>query len=678
MGSAAVSCLAMLRPTARVLLLVAAMAAGGAQAQTPEPAQSTTPAQEASPDVQSLYTEGGTALSQGANERAAKALYGALQALQQQGRGVSADAGLILGYLADALARMSHPQTDDAYKEALFLLERAADPNMFIRTTDAFLRRHHQLGRKDEGAEVALRAIAHLANKGVDDESRINGLNVVMEYFTATDRKAEADKAFETLAPLLDATSPRAARYRGMARAALARASKKDGRLNDFVQQIEGAIEDLRRAPHENATILGAVLTTRGQSLFEEGLYLQALPILAEAAALLAGDADNAEVYVQAVSLQARLLNRIERDQEALDLIDKLLAEVERSSGADSRIASAARIDKAEMLMKAGRRAEAVIILDAEHKRLGGEADPFIAAQYLDKLAGIQIEEEAFSDAAKNAERAIEIFKQAIPEVPVLQIEPMRKRALASEGMVDAAYADRAFRELIDLSVRVYQPEHPEVARDLNAYAMFLQVEGRWDEAEGLMRRAVKGLERAYGATGLKYAYGLERVDIHRVQICALTIAGDAPDRAGMRALLRLNYANALNLLGRPEEALAILQKIRDELPIIRDKPERHALNADMMSVMSLARLGRLEDSWSAGAKLLDQMQIRTKEDAQNVVNLLLQMGDVARRADDPGNALAATKKAAEVMAVHGVETNYLWRELAQVSLPSLWRMGHP
>lgn len=679
----------MLRPTARVLLLVAAMAAGGAQAQTPEPAQSNTPAQEASPDVQSLYIEGRTALSQGENERAAKALYGALQALRQQGRGVSADAGLILGYLADALAQTSHPQTDEAYKEALLLLERAADPNMFIRTTDAFLRRHHQLGRKDEGAEVALRAIAHLANKGVDDESRINGLNVVMEYFTATDRKAEADKAFETLAPLLDAVSPRAARYRGLARAALARASQKDGRLNDFVVQIEGAIEDLRRAPPESAMTLGAVLTTRGQSLFEEGLYLQALPILAEAAALLAGDADNAEVYVQAVGLQARLLNRIERDQEALDIIDKLLAEVERSSGADSRIASAARIDKAEMLMKAGRRAEAVIILDAEHKRLGGEADPFIAAQYLDKLAGIQIEEEAFSDAAKSAERAIEIFKQAIPEVPVLQIEPMRKRALASEGMVDAAYADRAFRELIDLSVRVYQPEHPEVARDLNAYAMFLQVEGRWDEAEGLMRRAVKGLERAYGATGLKYAYGLNnlanilaksasRSEAALLLEHALTIAGDAPDRAGMRALLRLNYANALNLLGRPEEALAILQKIRDELPIIRDKPERHALNADMMSVMSLARLGRLEDSWSAGAKLLDQMQIRTKEDAQNVVNLLLQMGDVARRADDPGNALAATKKAAEVMAVHGVETNYLWRELAQVSLPSLWRMGHP
>jgi hypothetical protein len=71
-------------------------------------------------------------------------------------------------------------------------------------------------------------------------------------------------------------------------------------------------------------------------------------------------------------------------------------------------------------------------------------------------------------------------------------------------------------------------------------------------------------------------------------------------------------------------------------------------------------------------------MQIRTKEDAQNVVNLLLQMGDVARRADDPAKALAATDKAAEVMSVHGVQTNQLWREWAQVSLPSLWRLGEP
>ncbi len=675
------------RKSAQALLLIAAMFAGAAQAQAPEP--SAAPTQQSTPDIQSLFDEGRTALTEGDNRRAAEALYGALQAVQQQGRGASADAGLILASLADALARLNHPQTDDAYKEAIFLLERADDPAPFIRTTDAFLRRLHQSGRKDEGATVAQRAISHLALKGVDDEARISGLNVVMNYFTATDRKAEADKAFETLAPLLEASSPVAARYRGIARAALARVSKNDGRLTDFGLQIDGAIEDLRRAPPDSATILGAVLTTRGQSLFEEGLYLEALPILAEAASLIASDADNAEVYVQTVSLQARLLNRIERNQEALDLIDKLLANVERTSGAESRIASAARLDKAEMLMSAGKRNEAARLLDAEHKRLGGEADPFIAAQYLDKLAGIQIEEEAFWDAAKSAERAVAIFREAFPDTPALQIEPMRKRARASEGMTDSAYADRAFRELIDLSVRLYRPEHPEVARDLNAYAMFLQVEGRWDEAEGLLRRAVKGLERAYGATGAKYAYGLNnlanvlsrasnRSEAAQLLEHALAIAGDAPERADMRALLRLNYANALNMLDRPKEALSVLQKIRDELPLIREKPERHALNADMMTVMSLARLGRLEDSWRAGAKTLDQMQIRTKEDAQNVINLLLQMGDVARRADDPNNALAATKKAAEVMAAHGVETNFLWRELAQVSLPALWRSGHP
>jgi hypothetical protein len=105
---------------------------------------------------------------------------------------------------------------------------------------------------------------------------------------------------------------------------------------------------------------------------------------------------------------------------------------------------------------------------------------------------------------------------------------------------------------------------------------------------------------------------------------------------------------------------------------------ERHAVNADMITVMTLAHLGRLDDSWREGARTFERLPIRTKEDAQNGVSLLLQMADVARRGGDDKNALAATAEAAKLMTSQGVETDRLWREWAQVSLPSLWRMGHP
>jgi tetratricopeptide (TPR) repeat protein len=662
-------------------LLVAAMLSCGDDARAQSP-----PALAQQETAQSLFEAGMAAHRAQDFERSASLFYRTLEALRAQGRAETADDGLVSAYLASALDRTDHAQTDAAFRRALTLLSRASDPTPYLETANAWLSRLHRLTRNDDGAAVAEELVRYLERSGVPDQARIAGMNIAADYLSTIERKEDADKVIERVAPLLEATTPRAARIRGIARVGMARASQRDGRMNDFNTQIEGGIADLRRALPESSSLLAAALNLRGKMLFEDGLYGEALPLFVEATSL---EPDDLDIYIEAASLKARVLSRMERNDDALATVEKLVADVERKTGAESRLAFAARLDRVEMLMNAGRRTDSLKALEAESERLGGKADAMLAAQYFDRLAAIELADEDFASAARSAEKAIEAYRTALPNVPLLQLEPMRKRATASEGLNDDAYADRVFRELIDLSVRLYRPEHPEVARDLNAYAMYLQVAGRWEEAEGLLRRAVKGLERAYSATGLKYAYGLNnlanvlartanRQEALRLLEQALAIVGDTQDRADVRALLRLNYANSLNLLDRPDDALTVLQKIRDELPIIRDKPERHALNADMIGVMSLARLGRLGDSWRAGVQTLEKMQIRTKEDAQNVVNLLLQMGDVARRADDPAKALAATDKAAEVMSVHGVQTNQLWREWAQVSLPSLWRLGEP
>ncbi|MFN3891411.1 MAG: tetratricopeptide repeat protein [Beijerinckiaceae bacterium] len=671
----------MFRAPAVATLLMAACLGGAAaaRAQAPAPAQT-------EESVQSLFDEGRAAARAKDYQRSAELLYRALEALRRQGRGETVDGGLVSAYLASALDKADHPQTDQAFEHAFALLSRAIDLEPFIETGDAWLSRLHRLGRADEGAKVAEQLVQRLERAGTIDEARIAGMNVAADYLSAIGRKGDADKVMERVGPLLEAATPRAARIRGIARFGIAHDSLRDGRIADFTKQIEGAVDDLRRAMPDSSKHLAAALNLRGKVLFGEGLYGEALPLFAESVAV---EPENLDTFIEAASLQARVLSRMERNDEALAIVEKLVDTVERKTGADSRLAFAARLDRVEMLMNAGQRAQSLAALEKERERLGGKAKATVAAQYFDRLAAIEIEEEDYASAAKNAERAIEAYRTALPHVPVLQVEPMRKRARASEGLLDEAYADRAFRELIDLSVRIYRPDHPEVARDLNAYATFLQIAGRLDEAEALLRRALVGLERAYGTQGLKYAYGLSnlanvisaagrRAEAATLLEQALAIVGDAPERAEARATLRMNYANALNFLGRAQDALKIVQQIHDDLPSIGERRERAAVNADMIGVLALAHLGRLEEAWGEGLKTLNRIPVRTKEDAQNAVSLLLQMGDVARRAGDDKNALAATAEASRLMTSRGVETSYLWREWAQVALPSLWRSGQP
>ncbi len=670
----------MLRALAAAALLVAALACGAsahAQGQTQSPEQET---------VQSLFDGGRAAIKEQDYQRSADLFYRALEALRRQGRAETADGGLISAYLANALDRIDHPQTDQAYRRALTLLTRAADPAPFIETANAWLTRLHRLNRNEEGAAIAEELVRLLERDGMPDEPRIVGMNIAADYLSTIDRKESADKVIERIGPRLEAATPRAARVRGIARLGIARASQRDGRLSDFGAQIEGAINDLRRAMPVTSKLLGAALNLRGKMLFEEGLYGEALPNFEEASNV---EPDDLDVYIEAASLRARVLSRMERNDEALATVERLVEDIERKTGADSRLSFAVRLDRVEMLMNAGRRAQSLKALEAERDRLGGKADAMLAAQYFDRLAAIKLAEEDFTESAKNAERAIDAYRTALPNVPVLQLEPMRKRATASEGLRDPVYADRAFRELIELSVRIYRPDHPEVSRDLNAYANYLLIAGRLNEAEALLRRALVGLERGYGVSGQKYAYGLSNLanvisragrnqEAASLLEKAIVIVGDGKDRAEARAILRMNYANALNFLGRAQDSLTIIKQIQDDLPHMGEQKERYAVSADMIGVMSLAHLGRLKDAWNEGVKTFKRMPLRTKEDAQNGVNLLLQMADVARRAGDDKNALAASSEASKLMTSQGVETDYLWRQWAQVALPSLWRMGNP
>lgn len=231
---------------ARAAALILVAASLGVVAAAPAHSQTQTPPPQES--VQTLFDEGRAAHHAKDFDRSAALLFRALEALRRQGRAETADDGLISAYLASTLDQTNHPQADNAFERAFILLSRAADLDPFLNTGSAWLTRLHRLERNDDGQAIAEQMVQRLERAGIPDEQRILGMNIASDYLATIGRKEDADKVVERLGPLLEATTARAARVRGIVRVGLARASQRDGRLVDFTTHIEGAISDLRRA----------------------------------------------------------------------------------------------------------------------------------------------------------------------------------------------------------------------------------------------------------------------------------------------------------------------------------------------------------------------------------------------------------------------------------------------
>jgi tetratricopeptide (TPR) repeat protein len=519
-------------------------------------------------DIQTLYDRATAAAAASRHDEAAAHFYEGLEALRAAGAGETPDAGMFAAGLADALAAKGDAQADEAYRLAATLLQNADDPVPFLSVARRFIDRLLAGGGGGEAVALAETALSLTFGPDIPPLLKAEAIEMALGAYGAAGRDAEADKVLAR-AGSLAGDDPFVAYLRGLARAQVARDAQKDGRMAEAVAALDGAIEDFRGAGERGESFLGVFLLLRGQMAFADGEYRLALPALEEALPILENDPDEEESWTTAFALRGRLLERMDRIADALKAVDMEIAAFEKRMGAGSQMAMAARLDRIEFLVRAGRSAEARSDLEREGERLGGEADPLVAGFFFERLAAIEEADGNFAEAADAAEQSLAIRREHFPDMKALQLEAMRFRADVTGGIADLDYAERAHRELIALSEEIFPPKHPELARDLNAFAAYLASFRRYDEAEAIERRVADILKTAYGEESAKYGFTLhnlanfivfngktdEAIGLFRQSIA---IIDSLPDQEDFRALARLNLASALVTARHYEEALTV------------------------------------------------------------------------------------------------------------------------
>ena len=669
----------------RASLAIIAFATGLAIAPGSARAQEMSATQSAA-DALALYNEGRKKLTEGDYTGASTALYESLEKLRAEGRGASADAGLVAGFLANALEKLDHPQTDQAWSLAFNLLERAANPSRFIDAASGLLRRTSMRGSVEEAEKIIARLMQRVDVEGVSDNARIDALNIAMSHYSRSNQKSASDALLMAHGIRLNGETPEALEIRGLARLRRATDAYRDGKLSAFEEEIEAALSDIRRTLPKSARDLGSALTLSAKMRMKEGAYARAI-LDAEEAATVFQSIKVEDLFQEARIIQIRILERVGRSREALDLARELNARYTANENRDVNFAALLRLLVIEMVAANRRIAEARALLAQERTLLDGLDDKVPLGLFHDRVAELDLLESDFAAAARSAELALETLRVARPDDKAILLEAMRKRASATEGLRDRAYGDRAHRELIELSSILFHDAHPEYARDLDAYAGFLESEGRRLEAYGLRRRSIAALERAYGENGVKVAFALNNLASLLGAIGnseeavaslkrAITIMGDAPDYASRRLVMRANLANSLIDLGRTEEAMVQIARARAESSYLGPESEGFLSTVDMVEMLALDAIGRTGDAYRKGEIIVSNAKVTARDEASNLMVIHLRMAQMAQKLGDDNLALKSAGLGANLLTSERIETDTKWRVLAETTLPSLWRLG--
>lgn len=663
----------LLSAAARVLLLLLGLTAAASA--------------ETGTGIQPLYDSGNAAAEAGRHREALDFFTRGLDVLRAAGRAESPDAGLFAAGAARSLDALGDPKADDAWRLAASLLFYAVDPWPFLNAARTLVDRLSQSGAHDEAVIHTEAMLTRTAAPDADGDQRAFAIETALGVYTAAGRKADADRVVLGAASL-DGDGPEIAYLRGLARIQIAGNAQREGRMTEIMPALDGALADFRLAGDRARPLLGGLLLMRGHVAIEEGFYRDGLPVLEEAIPLLAEDAGETESWVEARALYGLLLERLDRVAEGLAFADETVAALEAKMGKSSRLAAAARLERIKLLVRAGRREDAQRSLEEEDDRLGGSADQVIAGVFYECVALVEKAYGNYSGAAGAADRAIAIFAEAFPDQPEKQLSAMRVRADASVGLADLDYSERAHRELIALSEKAFPPNHPEIARDLNAFANFLKSFGRFSEAEAIQRRAVEILRVAYGPQGAKYAFGLNNLataimfkgrDEEAIDLLsqAIAIADRIKEMDDFRAQTRVNLASALVWAGRFPEALAVVAEA-DRLFSKLDRDVSRELSLLRGIEMSaLSGLDRFGEAVAAGRSMLALAKVETYDDATSLVTGLVGFAWALIKSGAPAEGLGAARDAMATLQSQAVSGGGAYRDAAQVLVGAAYAAAH-
>ncbi|QLP96880.1 MAG: hypothetical protein HZY79_05010 [Rhodoblastus sp.] len=314
----------------------------------------------------------------------------AFETLRAAGRMV--DAGLVAFWLAQALEATGHAQTDEAYAFALAAQERAPDARVFLDAARALMRRDGE-GRGEWAADKLVARIV----AGMDEATREEAIAALVKHYAAPGRERRRDAAMARLADVAGG-GELLVFLRATTRSMQALDVYKQGRLAEARAMIEANMGDLRAASRPDALALASLLKARID--YADGAHTEALPAAEEAEALMRDERRDRALWIEALSIKARLLERLDRPNDAVETARAAEASI-TSQEAGGALLAMLRLDRVTALLRAERIDEARALLESEKARLkdvdfGGEPQALFVAAFNDRVAALMIAEKDF------------------------------------------------------------------------------------------------------------------------------------------------------------------------------------------------------------------------------------------------------------------------------------------
>lgn len=641
------------------------------------------PAKDARPAPQQRFDAGVAALRAGDAAGAVAPLSEAFETLRADGR--IGDAGFVANWLAQALEATGHAQTDEAYAFALAAQERAPDARVFLDAARALMRRDGA-GRGEWAADKLVARIV----AGMDEATREEALAALVKHYAAPGREERRDAAMARLAGV-EGGGELLVFVRATTRSMEALDLYKQGRLAQARATIEANMADLRAAARPDALALASLLKARVD--YADGAYTQALPAADEAEALMRGARGDRALWIEALSIKARLLERLDRAGEAVETVRAAEASL-KGEEAEGPLLAMLRLDRVTPLLRAERIDEARALLESEKARLkdvdfGGEVQALFVAAFNDRVAALMIAEKDFSRARAAAQAALETLAPLSASADGLRMEAARRLAEALAGGVDAQASEAALRRAIALSEKLFSPAHPEVAYDLSAYALHLKDHDRLEEAETTLRRIVEILSRAHGPDSLKHAYALANLadatarrgryeEAERLLGRAQEIVAAADGPPVRRVELLALASNMRRLRG---DARGALRAIGEAAELARALPQEKRsfglkLMVDGSAAAALLDVGDDAQSWRLVREMTEAAPPLAREDRQNLNTTLLFGAQAAERRGLFGEALALTRRAGAESRSLGQNDRAFVQAWASLTARNAWRLA--
>lgn len=289
---------------------------------------------------------------------------------------------------------------------------------------------------------------------------------------------------------------------------------------------------------------------------------------------------DSALATAQSRQILAEVLTYRGHHEEAAPLFGDALAARERALGANHPLAAQTmfhlalaerRLGRIEVAENLYRRA-----LVAQREVLG-EGHPAVAAT-LNGLADLLHKATPRAGEAEQLMReALAINRRRLGEHHVEVSTNLGNLAVIVRDQGEFEEAERLLMQALAIDEATFGPEHSYVAYDLNEIASVLRMRGRPDSAASILRRVVSLNERLLGEAhrntiAVRVHLGRALREGRRYEEAAgqfrqalVGLQQDNPDTDPFRVIALTGLGRSLVALGRPGEALTMLQSVLEE-----------------------------------------------------------------------------------------------------------------